>query len=61
MKLSPKVGIELKMDKKNKNFKILNTYKLYLEQLCGVQSIAHATNPPPSSIILVPRDKIFIP
>ena len=27
MKLSPKVGIELKMDKKNKNFKILNTYK----------------------------------
>ena len=61
MKLSPKVGIELKMDKKNKNFKILNTYKLYLEQLCGVQSIAHATNPPPSSIILVPGDKIFIP
>ena len=26
-----------------------------------MQSIAHATNPPPSSIILVPGDKIFIP
>ena len=61
MKLSPKIEIELIMDKKNKNFKILGIYKVYLEQLCGVSNIAYASNPPPSSIILVPGDKIFIP
>ena len=61
MKLSPKIEIELIMDKKNKNFKILEIYKVYLEQLCGVSNIAYASNPPPSSIILVPGDKIFIP
>ncbi len=61
MKLSPKIEIELIMDKRNKNFKILEIYKVYLEQLCGVSNIAYASNPPPSSIILVPGDKIFIP
>ena len=61
MKLSPKIEIELIMDKRNKNFKILGIYKVYLEQLCGVSNIAYASNPPPSSIILVPGDKIFIP
>ena len=61
MKLSPKIEIELIMDKRNKNFKILENYKVYLEQLCGVSNIAYASNPPPSSIILVPGDKIFIP
>ena len=61
MKLSPKIKIELIMDKRNKNFKILEIYKVYLEQLCGVSNIAYASNPPPSSIILVPGDKIFIP
>ena len=61
MKLSPKIEIELIMDKRNKNFKILEIYKVYLEQLCGVSNITYASNPPPSSIILVPGDKIFIP
>ena len=61
MKLSPKIEIELIMDKRNKNFKILEIYKVYLEQLCGVSNIAYASNPPPSSIILVPGEKIFIP
>ena len=61
MKLSPKIEIELIMDKRNKNFKILGIYKVYLKQLCGVSNIAYASNPPPSSIILVPGDKIFIP
>ena len=61
MRLSPKVKIDLCLDKKNKTFKILNNYKLYLEKLAGIDNINHESNPPPSSIILITDDKLFIP
>lgn len=61
MRLSPKVKIDLCLDKKNRTFKILNNYKLYLEKLAGVNNINHESNPPPSSIILITDDKLFIP
>ena len=61
MRLSPKVKIDLCLDKKNRTFKILNNYKLYLEKLAGVDNINHESNPPPSSIILITDDKLFIP
>ena len=52
---------DLCLDKKNRTFKILNNYKLYLEKLAGVDNINHESNPPPSSIILITDDKLFIP
>ena len=61
MRLSPKVKIDLCLDKKNRTFKILNNYKLYLEKLAGVENINHESNPPPSSIILITDDSLFIP
>ena len=61
MKLSPKVKIDLCLDSKNKTFKTLNQYKLYLERLGGVNNIIYESSPPPSSIILVTDDKLFIP
>ena len=61
MRLSPKVKIDLCLDKKNRTFKILNNYKLYLEKLAGVENINHESNPPPSSIILITDDRLFIP
>ena len=60
-KLSPKVKIDLCLDKKNKTFKILNKYELYLEKLGGINSITYESYPPPSSIILVSDDKLFVP
>ena len=61
MRLSPKVKIDLCLDKKNRTFKILNNHKLYLEKLAGVDNINHESNPPPSSIILITDDRLFIP
>ena len=61
MKLSPKVKIDLCLDSKNKTFKTLNKYKLYLERLGGVNNIIYESSPPPSSIILVTDDRLFIP
>ena len=60
-KLSPKVKIDLCLDKKNQTFKILNKYELYLERLGGINNITYKSNPPPSSIILVSDDKLFVP
>ena len=61
MQLSPKIEIDLILIKKNKTYKILNKYKNYLSNLCGIKNIMFLPSPPPSSIVLVSDEKLFVP
>ena len=61
MQLSPKIKIDLILIKKNKTYKILNKYKNYLSNLCGIKNIMFLPSPPPSSIVLVSDEKLFVP
>ena len=61
MQLSPKIKIDLILIKKNKTYKILNKYKNYLSNLCGITNIMFLPSPPPSSIVLVSDEKLFVP
>ena len=53
MQLSPKIKIDLILIRKNKTYKVLNKYKNYLSNLCGIQNIMFLPSPHPSSIVLV--------
>ena len=61
MQLSPKIKIDLILIRKNKTYKVLNKYKNYLSNLCGIQNIMFLPSPPPSSIVLVSDEKLFVP
>ena len=61
MQLSPKIKIDLILIKKNKTYKILNKYRNYLSNLCGITNIMFLPSPPPSSIVLVSDEKLFVP
>ena len=61
MQLSPKIKIDLILTKKNITYNILNKYKTYLSNLCGVKNIIFSSSPPPSSIVLISDEKLFVP
>ena len=61
MQLSPKIKIDLILTKKNKTYNILNKYKTYLSNLCGIKNIIFSSSPPPSSIVLISDEKLFVP